>query len=134
MEITIRQLAVADCPSPQHPTRLYVTGPVLTAPTRTERLNSKGSRDSVPALQAPTLVGSTRRDYPQQHRHDQEKPVLLTVDQAADRLGTTARFIRRLRVERRIAIIKLGKHIRVDSNNLDAYITASRQEANARAS
>jgi excisionase family DNA binding protein len=38
------------------------------------------------------------------------------------------RFIRRLRSERRIAVIKLGKHIRIDSNDLDAYITASRQE------
>ena len=55
--------------------------------------------------------------------------MLLTVDQAADRLGTTPRFIRRLRTERRIAVVKLGKHIRIDSSDLDAYITASRQEA-----
>ena len=54
--------------------------------------------------------------------------MLLTVDQAAARLGTTPRFIRRLRTERRIAVIKLGKHIRIDSNDLDAYISASRQE------
>ncbi len=54
--------------------------------------------------------------------------MLLTIDQAAERLGTTPRFIRRLRTERRIAVIKLGKHIRIDSNDLDAYITASRQE------
>ncbi len=54
--------------------------------------------------------------------------MLLTVDQAAERLGTTPRFIRRLRTERRIAVIKLGKHIRIDSHDLDAYITASRQE------
>ncbi len=55
--------------------------------------------------------------------------MMLTVDQAAERVGTTARFIRRLRAERRIAVIKLGKHIRIDSHDLDAYITASRQEA-----
>ena len=54
--------------------------------------------------------------------------MLLTVDQAADRLGTTPRFIRRLRSDRRIAVVKLGKHIRIDSHDLDAYITASRQE------
>jgi excisionase family DNA binding protein len=60
--------------------------------------------------------------------------MLLTVDQAADRLGTTPRFIRRLRTERRIAVVKLGKHIRIDSHDLDAYITASRQEAEHRAS
>jgi excisionase family DNA binding protein len=55
--------------------------------------------------------------------------VLLTVDQAAERLGTTARFIRRLRTERRIAVIKLGGHIRIDSNDLDAFIAAGRQDA-----
>jgi len=54
---------------------------------------------------------------------------LLSVEQAAERLGTTDRFIRRLRTERRIAVVKLGKHIRIDSNDLDAYITVSRQEA-----
>jgi excisionase family DNA binding protein len=57
--------------------------------------------------------------------------MLLTVDQAAERLGTTPRFIRRLRAERRIAVIKLGKHIRIDSNDLDAYITASRRNPTA---
>jgi excisionase family DNA binding protein len=55
--------------------------------------------------------------------------VLLTVDQAAERLGTTPRFIRRRRTERRIPIIKLGGHIRIDSNDLDAFIAASRQDA-----
>jgi len=59
--------------------------------------------------------------------------VLLTVDQAAERLGTTTRFIRRLRTERRIAVIKLGKHIRIDSKDLDAYIAASRQEPDSQA-
>jgi hypothetical protein len=39
----------------------------------------------------------------------------------------------RLRAERRIAVVKLGKHIRIDSNDLDAYITASRQEPDDRA-
>ena len=58
--------------------------------------------------------------------------MLLTVDQAAERLGTTTRFIRRLRTERRIAVIKLGKHIRIDSADLDAYITANRQEPQPR--
>ena len=58
--------------------------------------------------------------------------MLLTVDQAADRLGTTPRFIRRLRTERRIAVVKLGKHIRIDSNDLDAFVAASRQEPDYR--
>ncbi len=54
---------------------------------------------------------------------------LLTVEQAAARLGTTTWFIRRLRTERRIAVVKLGKHITIDSDDLDAYDLASRQEA-----
>ena len=56
---------------------------------------------------------------------------LLTVEQAAGRLGTTTRFIRRLRTERRIAVVKLGKHVRIDSDDLEAYIAAGRQEADA---
>ena len=55
--------------------------------------------------------------------------MMLTVDQAAERLGTTTRFIRRLRAERRIAVVKLGKHIRIDSQDLDVYIAANRQDA-----
>ena len=55
--------------------------------------------------------------------------MLLTVEQAAEHLGTSVRFIRRLRTEGRIPVIKLGKHIRIDSNDLDIYINAGRQEA-----
>ncbi len=54
---------------------------------------------------------------------------LLSVDQAAERLGTSVRFIRRLRTERRIPIVKLGKHIRIDSADLDAFVAAGRQDA-----
>ena len=40
---------------------------------------------------------------------------LLTVDQAAERLGTTPRFIRRLIAEKRIAYVKLGGwHVRIE--------------------
>ena len=51
---------------------------------------------------------------------------LLTVDQAAERLGTSPRFIRRLVAERRIAFAKLGKHVRIDSTDLDAFVAAGR--------
>ena len=34
---------------------------------------------------------------------------LLTVDEAADRLGTPTRFVRRLIAERRIAFVRLGE-------------------------
>ncbi|MGW7487172.1 excisionase family DNA-binding protein [Streptomyces sp. NPDC054786] len=48
--------------------------------------------------------------------------LLLTVDQAAERLGTTARFPRRLIAERRIAFIKVGSHVRIKESVLVAYI------------
>ncbi|MBA3742591.1 helix-turn-helix domain-containing protein [Sporichthya sp.] len=59
---------------------------------------------------------------------------LLTVEQAAQRLGTSVRFVRRLRSERRIAVVKLGKHVRIASDDLDAYIESGRQEAHPDAS
>ncbi len=54
---------------------------------------------------------------------------LLTVDQAAERLGTSSRFIRRLTAERRIAFTKLGKHVRIDTGDLDAFVAAGRVPA-----
>jgi excisionase family DNA binding protein len=54
---------------------------------------------------------------------------LLTVDEAAERLGTSARFIRRLIAERRIAYTKLGRHVRIATRDLDAYVASGRVEA-----
>jgi len=53
---------------------------------------------------------------------------LPTVEEAADRLGTSARFVRRLVFERRIAYIKLGRHVRIALGDLDAFIRAGRVE------
>jgi len=53
---------------------------------------------------------------------------MMTVDEAADRLGTSPRFIRRLVAERRIAFIKLGRHVRLSSTDIDAFIRAGRVE------
>ncbi|MFD4240177.1 excisionase family DNA-binding protein [Streptomyces sp. NPDC058525] len=47
---------------------------------------------------------------------------LLTVDEAAERLGTGVRFIRRLISERRIEYVKLGKHVRIADSVLTAYV------------
>jgi excisionase family DNA binding protein len=54
---------------------------------------------------------------------------LLTPQEAADRLGTSLRFVRRLIFERRIAYTKLGHHVRIASSDLDAFIAAGRIEA-----
>ena len=54
---------------------------------------------------------------------------LLTVAEAAERLGTTERFPRRLIAERRITFVKLGTHVRIPETALDEYIAASTVEA-----
>jgi excisionase family DNA binding protein len=54
--------------------------------------------------------------------------VLLTVEEAAERLGTTPRFIRRLVAERRIAFIKLGKFVRISAADLEDFVVAGRVE------
>ena len=54
---------------------------------------------------------------------------LLTIDQAADQLGTGPRFIRRLVHERRIAFHKVGRHVRIDEADLINFVAAGRIEA-----
>ena len=53
---------------------------------------------------------------------------LLTVDQAAERFGTSTRFVRRLIAEHRIPFTKLGRHVRLDTADINAFITAGRVE------
>jgi excisionase family DNA binding protein len=53
---------------------------------------------------------------------------LLTVEEAADRLGTSVRFVRRLIAERRIAYVKVGRHVRLDPSDVEAFIAAGRVE------
>jgi excisionase family DNA binding protein len=53
---------------------------------------------------------------------------LLSVEEAADRLGTSPRFIRRLIAERRIAFTKIGRHVRIATKDIDAFIAAGRVE------
>jgi len=51
---------------------------------------------------------------------------LLTVAQAAELLGTSQRFPRRLIAERRIAFVKLGRHVRIAEADIVAFIEAGR--------
>lgn len=46
----------------------------------------------------------------------------LNVDEVAERLGTTVRFPRRLIEERRIAFVRIGRHVRIAESELAAYI------------
>jgi excisionase family DNA binding protein len=66
-----------------------------------------------------TLVGGERTP---------ELDTLLSVEQAAERLGTSVRFVRRLIAERRIAYVKVGRHVRLDPTDVEAFIAASRVE------
>lgn len=53
---------------------------------------------------------------------------MLTVDQAADLLGTGTRFIRRIIAERRIAYVKVGKYVRISDADLTAFVADGRRE------
>ena len=53
-------------------------------------------------------------------------PQLLTIEQAAEYLGTGERFVRRLIAQRRIPFVKLGRHVRLERSTLDAFIDAGR--------
>jgi excisionase family DNA binding protein len=53
---------------------------------------------------------------------------LLTTEEAAERLNITPRHVRRLVFERRIAYVKLGRHVRIAARDLDAFIRAGRVE------
>jgi excisionase family DNA binding protein len=49
---------------------------------------------------------------------------LLTVTQAAELLGTSERFPRRLIAERRIRFVRIGRHIRISETALREFIAA----------
>lgn len=47
---------------------------------------------------------------------------LLDVDQAAEHLTVTPRFVRTLVAERRVPFLKVGKFIRFDIEDLNAWL------------
>jgi excisionase family DNA binding protein len=49
---------------------------------------------------------------------------LLTVTQAAELLGTSERFPRRLIAERRIRFVRIGRHVRIPEAALREFIAA----------
>jgi excisionase family DNA binding protein len=50
----------------------------------------------------------------------------LTVQEAADYLNTSVRFVRRIIAERRVAFHKVGRHVRLSVTDLDAFVAAGR--------
>ena len=59
---------------------------------------------------------------------------LLTIAQAADWLGTSVRFPRRLITERRITFVRVGRHVRIPASALAAYVRANTVEPEGRGS
>ena len=53
---------------------------------------------------------------------------LLGVDEVADSLGVTNRFVRRLVAERRIPFVKVGKFVRFDPAEVNRWIDRQRVE------
>ena len=58
----------------------------------------------------------------------QRPPSLLDIGEAAERLGVTPRFMRRLVFERRLPYIKVGKYVRFESADLEAWLASNRVE------
>jgi excisionase family DNA binding protein len=56
---------------------------------------------------------------------------LLTVEETAEHLGTSVRFVRRLIAERRIAFVRMGRPgapVRITEEDVVAFVLASRVE------
>ncbi|MGH2731310.1 MAG: helix-turn-helix domain-containing protein [Actinomycetota bacterium] len=61
-------------------------------------------------------------------------PRLLTVDQVAERLNVPVAYVRRrLIFEQRITYVKIGRHVRVDESELEAFIESGRVASPPRA-
>jgi excisionase family DNA binding protein len=58
---------------------------------------------------------------------------LLTVEETAQVLKTSVRFVRRLIAERRVPYVKVGKYVRLHRCDLDAFVAAGRVESMSRA-
>jgi excisionase family DNA binding protein len=59
---------------------------------------------------------------------DNPSGVLLTIEQAAERLNMSPRYVRRLVAERRIAFHKMGRAVRLHITDVNAFIDAGRVE------
>ena len=53
---------------------------------------------------------------------------LFTIEEAAERMSMSARYVRRLIAERRIVFYRIGRSVRLKSADLAAFIDAGRVE------
>jgi excisionase family DNA binding protein len=69
------------------------------------------------------------------HELEMEESVLnqmLSMTDAAELLGTSRHFVRRLVAERRIRFYKVGRHVRIAEADLLSFVAAGRVEATGR--
>ena len=59
-----------------------------------------------------------------------QPPRLLTITQAADRLNVSERNIRHQIYLRKLPIVKVGRLVRIDERDLEAFIDSGRVEWN----
>jgi excisionase family DNA binding protein len=71
------------------------------------------------------MVSHMRQHEPAGLTQMRQRP-MLTPQEAAERLNVTLRFIRRLCHERRVPYTKVGKLVRFDPDELEAWILAQR--------
>lgn len=55
---------------------------------------------------------------------------LINIDEVAERLGVSTRYVRRLVAERRIAYLKVGRLLRFDADVVDSWLAACGVNAN----
>ena len=51
---------------------------------------------------------------------------LMDIDEVAERLSVSPRFVRRLVEERRITFLKIGRHVRFDRSDVERWIESQR--------
>lgn len=71
-----------------------------------------------------TIAGRSSRQH-----CDPRNVALLGVRELADRLGTSERFVRRLVAERRMPFLKVGRFVRFDPRDVDAWLVEHRVDA-----
>jgi excisionase family DNA binding protein len=60
---------------------------------------------------------------------DRSRPRLLTLQEAAERTGTSVRWWRSAVFEKRLPVVRLGRLVRISENDLEDYIRSNREEA-----
>lgn len=58
--------------------------------------------------------------------HRDGKAPLISVEQLADELGVSVRYVRRIIAERRIPYVKVGHLIRFQRNEVEGWVEANR--------